>query len=428
MGIKISYRLALWGSLATLFLVLAWIAWIASQAITDQPRVPIRPVHPFELWRGKTIVETMLFPGKRGKDAAQDLRLNAREVEIGVNYFLGRARLGRAKVNMNQTGLRLDVSLILPPQAPGRFFNTGVTLRQAASGLELGTLHMGSANLPASLSHLLVRLVFALAPGKLDPALLDKLLASMSLEKQGKQTQLVWHGASMRSVMSSARLQLLGLKEGQLQPYQEALANMAEKRPGPSFAEVLGELFSLARQRSINGDPVGENRALFVALAEQVNGMGSGATRQKNRSRLTGLRLAGRGDFVEHLTLSAALAVVAGGEWADVAGLWKEVGDTELGGSGFSFTDLAVDRAGTRLGRLAVASAASARRVQNLLAGTNDESLFLPLVRDLPEFLPQKEFQRRYGGVNGAGTATLFKVIDRRIDALPLYRATNPGK
>jgi uncharacterized protein YfiM (DUF2279 family) len=254
----------------------------------------------------------------------------------------------------------------------------------------------------------------------------DRLLAGMSLRVQADRTVLKWRGAQIRSVMAHARAQLLGLDAARMRPYQDALAELAQRRPRPAFAQVLGELFQLARQRSVQGDPAQENRALLLALAEQVNGFSLGGGDRLSGARLSGLRLAGRGDFVEHLTLSAALAAVAGGEVADAAGLMKEVGDSELGGSGFSFTDLAVDRAGTRLGHLAVASADAARKVQAMLAGQADESLFLPPVRDLPEFLPQGEFQRRFGGVNGAGYTALVREIDRRIDALPVHRAA-PG-
>ena len=47
---------------------------------------------------------------------------------------------------------------------------------------------------------------------------------------------------------------------------------------------------------------------------------------------------------------------------SDVIGLYKEIEDSR-GGSGFSFNDIAADRAGTRFGEKAVASEDSARGI-----------------------------------------------------------------
>jgi hypothetical protein len=100
-------------------------------------------------------------------------------------------------------------------------------------------------------------------------------------------------------------------------------------------------------------------------------------------------------------------------------GLWKELADARRGGSGFSFNDLAADRAGTRFGELAVRDAA--RLQQRIAAGIGDADL-LPPVNDLPEHLPQAEFDARYGGVGGAGYQRLLAVIESRLDAMPMFQ------
>lgn len=410
-------RLA-WLSLALPLALAGAVGWLASQALSSQPRVALRPMQHVELWQGRVIADHLLFPGPGGLTPSS-VTLARGQVDLVLNYLLARARLGQARVSLTSDTLRVDATLLSPYPALGRYLNAGIELRPAGTGLALGHLLAGETRLPAWLSRILVRHMVGRALPTLDADLVDGLLAGMSLRTRSGQTYLHWRGGSIHSVMARARAQLLGMDEAGMRPYRERLARLAATRPRPDFPQVLGELFRLAAERSTQADPVRENRALLLALAEQVNGLGG---RLQSETSPRGLRLAGRGDFVEHLTLSAALAVAAGGEVADAAGLMKEVGDTQLGGSGFSFTDLAVDRAGTRLGRLAVASARDARRVQALLAGRADESLFLPPVRDLPEFLPEVEFRRRFGGVDGAGYAELVREIDRRIDGLPLYR------
>ena len=126
----------------------------------------------------------------------------------------------------------------------------------------------------------------------------------------------------------------------------------------------------------------------------------------------------GRGDFAQHYLVSAALAAEAGGPLADALGALKEVGDTR-GGSGFSFTDIAANRAGARLGELAVRAPG---RVQALLAGAPQDTALLPAVDDLPEFMGRREFEARFGGVGAPAYEAMISRIDARLDALDAYR------
>jgi hypothetical protein len=46
----------------------------------------------------------------------------------------------------------------------------------------------------------------------------------------------------------------------------------------------------------------------------------------------------------------------------------------------------------------------------------------MPRFDDLPEFLPEAEFKRRYGGVGAPPYNELLAEIDRRVAALPVLR------
>ena len=46
----------------------------------------------------------------------------------------------------------------------------------------------------------------------------------------------------------------------------------------------------------------------------------------------------------------------------------------------------------------------------------------MPPWADLPEFLPESEFLRRYGGVGAPPYQALIAEIERRVGALPLLR------
>jgi hypothetical protein len=102
--------------------------------------------------------------------------------------------------------------------------------------------------------------------------------------------------------------------------------------------------------------------------------------------------------------------------------LFKEVDDSR-GGSGFSFNDLAADRAGVRLGEKATDSAASAKKLQQSLGRPGlSEADFMPSVEGLPEFMPEPEFKARFGGIGAPAYNNMMQEIERRVGALAFNR------
>jgi hypothetical protein len=102
-------------------------------------------------------------------------------------------------------------------------------------------------------------------------------------------------------------------------------------------------------------------------------------------------------------------------------GLSKEMMDSTPGGSGFSFIDMAANKAGIRLAVAATRDSAAAHRVQDRLASGVAVADILPAVTELPEGIPRGEFQARFGGLGGAETQRLLEEINRRITALGIY-------
>jgi uncharacterized protein YfiM (DUF2279 family) len=191
-----------------------------------------------------------------------------------------------------------------------------------------------------------------------------------------------------------------------------------------SLTELFVPLLTLADERSSGSDGVAENRAVILLLALYVNGrelthIVPGA---KNwpRPRRHGVLLNGRADLAKHFIVSSALAAKAGGPLADAVGLYKELADAREG-SGFSFNDLAADRAGTRFGEYA-ANSDSARELQRRARSGFSENDVIPATQDLPEFMPEREFVRRFGGIDAPAYNKMMADIERRIAALPLYR------
>lgn len=214
-------------------------------------------------------------------------------------------------------------------------------------------------------------------------------------------------------------------------------------QPGVPLREVLRSVFVMARQRSaavglLPGSDQGalsdtaarENRAALVAVALAANHLSlhqlyPGVGDQKTPPLpYVSLRLWGREDFAQHFSVSALMALMVGGRVADNIGLYKEMLDANKaqGGSGFSFNDVAINRAGIRLGQRARLDAVG---LQLSLAG--DEALlndadFVPLVNDLPEFMDRADFQRQFGGLKDARFEAMLHQIDARLAELPMLR------
>ncbi|MFT5488570.1 MAG: hypothetical protein ACI9MU_003497, partial [Alphaproteobacteria bacterium] len=107
---------------------------------------------------------------------------------------------------------------------------------------------------------------------------------------------------------------------------------------------------------------------------------------------------------------------------ADFIGEAKEVQDATNKVSGFSFTDLAADRAGVRFAEVATGSVDGARRMQEFLSRPVSEKQFFPQIRDLPEGLTAAQFKAQYGERDSAKYKGMVAEIDRRIASIPMYR------
>ena len=75
--------------------------------------------------------------------------------------------------------------------------------------------------------------------------------------------------------------------------------------------------------------------------------------------------------------------------------------------------------AGARLGELAVREPG---RLQALLMDPASAASLLPDLTDLPEFLTEAEFTRRYGGADAPAYREQLPEIEGRVAGLPLFR------
>jgi len=129
-----------------------------------------------------------------------------------------------------------------------------------------------------------------------------------------------------------------------------------------------------------------------------------------------GTTLRGDADLPRHFFLSAALAVVESPTFSDAVGLLKEELDFVKAASGFSFNDLAADRAGVRFAVAATSSEAGAKAMQARLKSGFAVDDFMPPVADLPADLTPEQFRRDYGGIGSPRYRERMKEIEARLD------------
>ncbi len=199
----------------------------------------------------------------------------------------------------------------------------------------------------------------------------------------------------------------------------------------PSLGWWLETAFAFARDHSTQGDPVMENQAAILALGmlighsrigEILGSVPPGSEGDVNREVLHRVALRGRSDWARHFCVSAAITVLSDQAISDAAGVLKEELDADAGGSGFSFTDLLADRAGTAFAISATCDEAAARAMQDRLAQGIRADEFFPPADDLPDNVSHTELESCYGGVGGERYRRLIREIEQRIAACAAYQ------
>ena len=363
--------------------------------------------------------------------------LSASEADINRMLALAGRSLKKATFDarVRATGMTIAVSIRLPKTPLGEYFNGWLTFVPSRDGLQIESARVGKVSIPGwmILSAIRMGLDGGLGAGRGDEALesvREVRFSKGSVSVTYRPTpELV---ADLQTVAKDAYRQVVvDIDPEAARAYYARLVDTGRSHAGTdtvSFTSFIGPVVALARERSAAGDAAAENAAAIVALAvyfgdarfEKIVGSVRTGSAGGEPPKTGHVRLRGRHDLVQHFTISAALTVTAGLGVADVIGEIKEVKDTGAGGSGFSFTDIAADRAGARFGETAT-SGRGAIWVQNLLAGNPLENMFFPSITGLPEFMSREEFVRRYTDVGSPAYQDVIEDIDRRVAALAVF-------
>lgn len=416
----LKYLVALTALLACL-LPLVFVAG----GLQPEPLVPLGArLAPADIARAQTLIRDYVREAKSG-GKLRSLEVPERDLALVLDYLVRQRLRGSATVDLHEGSVSVSLTVQAPQNPLGRFFNVRLDLAQAPNGIDVMGLRFGDLAVPSVLTR---RIGWLVDKSLRNDSALQAVLASVDGYDLTEERLIVRYQRPSRMTAGSQALPIDQAERDRLLAYSARIAatthedSVTGKMP---LTDLLGSVFTEARERTgTKGHAAAENRAALVALLlyvqrVDVTSLLMESSDPRYRSKARRLMLKGRVDLANHFVVSAGIAARGGSALADAAGLFKELGDSR-GGSGFSFPDLAADRAGVRFAEVATGS--DAMRIQGMLADDPTESLFMPEVQDLPEFLPEEEFRRRFGGVGAPRYQQIEMDIERRIAALPIYR------
>ncbi len=378
-----------------------------------------------DLVRAKNI----LHEGSKTKpDEIGIIELSEADLNLAGNYLLNRYSKSAVHIELKNNKLRFLVTMALPENRLGKYLNISFRLGNAQDS-ELPVItkfKAGKLLLPARLAAFVIDTVIQHSSLNEYFILATRPIKAVKIDEQ--KLTITYYPNKDTLIQARNFLTHTG-DNSALNIYQQKLADIVAKHDPAwrlSLAELLRPLFELAYQRSTLETAIDENRIVISAINDYVNKQ---ATKKllstPDPTPATGQQYSAflykRIDLAQHFIGSAALTASVSKQAAQIAGEEKELSDAQAGGSGFSFIDLAADKAGTRFGEMATSSPENARKMQKAMSAIKDYSDFMPDPRDLPEHMNEEDFKRRFESVNSPVYQDVSKQIDARISATPIY-------
>jgi hypothetical protein len=309
------------------------------------------------------------------------------------------------------------------------FINFNCRFSAYLKGYNIDSCHLGDIYIPGLLVNKTIQFATWLLFDSEVSSTVDELLSNVKISDEQiilvttKKTDFKDRiNNSLQDVADIARTvsQNSNVAEEKIHHY---LAKMAlHKQQNDSLAFLIGDMMREATLNSLDGNAAEENAAVIWALA-----IGFGSQRFATLAGVNKIveqqpsTLRGRQDLALHFLYSAILQQLGRANIGLKIGEFKEILDSSKGGSGFSFSDLAADKAGLAFAEVLTRDDESAKKAQNLLAGRNNESLFFPFIHDLPEGISEANFASAIGGLDSKIYISIESTIENRLAALPLY-------
>ena len=357
-------------------------------------------------------------PRKLRSGSVNQIRLDEQSLSLLGTYALQTLNpvLSSAGVqaDLNDNDLQIKFSTLLPKNPLGPYFNLKFALARQADQLKLHGLEIGPWKIPDAISIYI-------------PILAENILRYFEVWQLGQTTlvdyrfneqALIIHYRWQSAWEELARAKIRELTDyASMNFYAAVLYDMLNTERA-SIDKVITSLFKQAQRRSAEHNAVEENRAILQLLGQWALGK---QTYGEIYLPYFSLKLNGRGDLAQHLLVSAGIASHSNKDISNLIGTGKEISDSD-GGSGFDFSDLAADRTGSLLGKLATQDYASAIKAQQLLSQVYYSSTLLPDITDFPRPLNKQQFITQYGNIRDKRYQDLVGEIDSEIKMLPFFK------
>ncbi len=371
-----------------------------------------------DIQRAKSIIDNKSAKSKK------TIRLNEKDLNIALSYLLNHYIFTSSQITVNADHLQFKIALLLNKNILGKYINFSFNLSKKDGYPVIQSLDIGRLFIANELAGKILKKIIKNTPLKEYFILASQHVTDIQIENN----KLVINYITPDDLDLKVKLSLNNRNFRSVLFYQHLITKViAQHDPKTllSLAELLQPLFKSASQRSTLKNAIAENRAVLIAISTYVNKKEIQPYIPFNISPSNNQQYPAfmyrRQDMAKHFMASAVLAASGAETFAYTLGQEKELSDAKHG-SGFSFVDLAGDRAGLRFGRTAVASAKEAMALQQHIANIKDYTTFMPEVRDLPENMNDTVFKQRYQSVYSANYQKMLEKIDQRISALAIYQ------
>ncbi|CAA0078670.1 Uncharacterised protein [Halioglobus japonicus] len=411
-------------------------------ALEEKPSVPrSAPADYTTVAEGKAFVKRIKLEVESAGEEGATLVLTEHELDRLAQIASHTFKWLNSDFDIAGAAINSRASVQLPDNPFGEYLNLGAQVLPSSDGIVIEQLSVGPLRysgrwllpLAAQLADLLTR--------QQQASLILEGVSDIQIEGDSVVLSVAPPPDVKAHLKEAVRtLQAYRLPAGEAKRvthYYDLLVALGARSNGgsESFSEYLTPVVAEAQRRSERGYAVEENRAALWALIiyfsnggfEVLIGKLVSSERALVRSSYD-ITLAGRRDLMAHFISSAAIALASQQGISIAAGEFKELLDSGYGGSGFSFADLAADRAGIQFVSLATGSEAQARQWQEQLLANAGEVGFFPDISGLVEGLSDEEFRRQYGEIDSQRYLQQVARIDQRIARAAIYKSAGGNK
>jgi len=412
-----------------LILILIVFLAISTSPIVEEDN----PLSSAEVQKAKSVVKEL-----RRKFASTntfvELSLSQNELDSVMAVASHTIPQSRFKASLSPFGMTLSAAKRINVGLMDIFINVNCLLAPNFDQFEIDYCDLGSISLPGWLIKGTVQTGTKLIFGNEVEDTLTKLLDSGYIEKNKiifSTTKSVNFKDQVNASMKTAAKVILAVNKSaeinndRVRQYIQVLQSIDQSEKSLSF--YIGRAFAFARQESIEYDPVIENTAALWALAIVYSNPGFAkfiGLKNIPIDSFASPKLRGRDDLKLHFLYSVILEQLGEREIALNIGELKELLDSNKGGSGYSFSDLAADKAGSLFSEKVTASNEEAIKAQNILANITNEDSFFPHIHDLADGFKGNEFEQIFGKINSPLYNKQVARISERINKLPLFQSS----